>query len=269
MMNGTFNIQRFFAYAAKSYSENYKKYLAVAGLMIGVWFLVTLWTIGVEETPFDHVPWVYFGVITIIAGILMVQMETKAMRGRHTSAITGTLPCSLLERFLFVLLNTTVVLLAAASVLFLIAAGTAHILHLKQFPTSVKDMHMSISILLPGFVLFHAVVLFATTTRIKNQLAAFVVTLFTAGVLMVTPLLLPMVIDAFTGEFQMLFAFDTMTNTLHSGDASVSWMTQPILPWYYSWSETVGKFEIFWDIFVWAAILWVAAYFNFRERQNA
>ncbi len=112
-VNEVFNFRRFWAYAMRSWSLYAKKYLVHAGIFAGIMVLLMVFVATVNRPVLDErdlleiTPWYVIFILTFFATFPMVVM--KPLKSRHALTMENTIPVSITEKWLFVLLNTTVV----------------------------------------------------------------------------------------------------------------------------------------------------------------
>ena len=178
-VNEVFNFKRFGAYATRSWSLYAKKYLVHAGIFAGIMVLLMVLVAAVNR-PFldfddlnDLTPWYVIFILAFFATFPMVVM--KPLKSRHSLTMENTVPASTTEKWLFVLLNTTVVAAILCGVaLSLTALAGMSISGSEPFAEYVRYSKNEVPgeiylIFILALLITQAVVMFAGTQERRNH----------------------------------------------------------------------------------------------------
>lgn len=267
IMNEVFNLKRFGNYAAKRYSDNRKRYLLSAAAMLGT--LLAVVTIMKISDPHGEHPvrdiTGFFAFLPVISSVLLLA-DMNYLRNRHTSSVENTVPASVTEKFLFVLLNSTVVLFAlyfAAYILiallavFVYGIGTAEVFF--DFP------QRSWNVVRIGFLFVNPLALYAGSMQRKSHLWSFILVMMTFVCAMLLCIVAPVGFsESLCQGYSFTPFFTTVMGTAESGMTTVSYNTaflEGIM------SDPAALYRLYGIVSAAVALVfWTAAWFNFRER---
>ncbi|MEA4919093.1 hypothetical protein [Proteiniphilum sp.] len=262
-MNDTFNFKRFAGYTAKVYKENSRNYLMYALLLFCIQIGTILLTLD-RRHPTVVVSFIIW--ISLLFGILFVFSEMKPFRNKHISIINNTLPVSYFEKYLLILLNTTLIYIIVYWGIFFIM--TLLISGIFSYGDMTSYWLSEEGVFYRGnttkiMAIFISMAIFAGTTNIKNHLLAFLIMMAVSLPLLTLPIFLPTWVSNASDEvifWQYMFnRFELMVS---SGETSVVYGNTPILGNFFRW--LIGHE---YNFFIWAILFLVAGYFNFKERQ--
>ena len=136
----------------KHYVENRNGYLAAMLGSFGLPMLIAL----LSESSESAIS--LFLTVAIFDIFYVMYLSTRALRQRHSFVMAGTLPVSVAERYLFIMLNTTVVLALWLAVLYAAVVVIATNLYPPLFPY-VGDLIFKNHYLYIGLLSTHGVAL--------------------------------------------------------------------------------------------------------------
>jgi hypothetical protein len=264
-MSEVFDMKRFGRYAWRSFGVNKKQYIRLAvtvpAVMIVALLFARMSTEYLDGRQVRELWEFYFNLVLPVYMVSFVLLTMKPLKDRYTMTAENTIPVSATEKFLFVFLATTLV----PAVVFLLSFSVTSILGVAFTDTwSVDNFFGNVSwyrnvfrVLLWVLVPLHAAMLYAGTMERRSHALSFMLVVMTV----IAAVLLLIGVPALTGErfagiyYAPLFVFDSAVVQLT--DASVMYY----LP---SWSEN-SLTATFLALTI-AIVLWVAAWFNFRER---
>ena len=269
-MNDTFNIKRFAAYAARDYRANWKRYAVQAGVLMGLLiaelvFLRVMNGDGFDAEDIRDMIGLNFGFVMSLGVVFFTIAVMKPLKNRHTLAVENTVPASLFEKYLFILLNTTVVFFAAFFLAYLLmAAFGIAVLGKGTFNDYFYNRGGMITRLTLWLVLpLQAGAMYAGTMERRRHM----VSLLLVGVTAIAGLLLfvggPMWIS---GKFYTAIRYGPM---FLGNTASV---TLPDTTLVYGLPPDIVNIEMNGPLIatclavVGTVMFWTAAWFNFRER---
>ena len=270
-VNEVFNFRRFGAYAMRSWSLYAKKYLVHAGIFAGIMVLFIALVRAFEGHPIDSAdlnsvtPFYIVFILAFFATFPMVVM--KPFKSRHTITMENTVPASTTEKWLFVVLNTTIVaaILCAVSILLTVLTGMA-VAGSEPFAEYFRVMMHETPgevYLVYAFVLLglQAVVMLAGTQERRNHRVSILLvgaTIFVAMmVLLIFPIWLSEEFDT-TMQFGPMFTFSRgyvesqLSSVSYFGDLSID--------------DQTGKWQLIGSGTAVVLLFWLASWFNFRER---
>lgn len=301
MKNDIFDFKRFGAFAVRSWKLYAKRYLIhaaiFAGAMLFIMVAVCIFNMsgGVSVGDLrEMTPWfVFLGVVFFLTFPVTVM---KPFKDRHLLVMENTVPASTTEKWLFVLLNTTVgaaviaVIALTATVLVGMAItgggatvihdiaitgegnviregtdgslliGNAFTLYFKQFK---ENYGPAIKWLLFAFLILGAAMMYAGTKERRNQTVSFIlvaVTAFAASfMLMIFPMWLSDKLDM-AMDYAPLFTF--MEGRLSSTFSMVQYSGDGL----GIYNNDVADRIVTWVCLGTAMVFWICAWFNFRER---
>ncbi len=260
-MNDTFNLRRMGLYAARQYAFNYRKYLAVAAtLAVGLVLILLLFTRHEPEPgPAQLMTMTIYNLLCVVAGVMLVAADMRPLRGGRTGAVEGTLPCSTFERWLYVVLNDSVLFtLISMAVYALVMGGYGLVSGCGiQFAGPTAGAWIVLPVMFQGFMFY------AATTRIRNLGVAFLLVTVVALPLLLLPLLLPTLISL-NWDFTLYPYCDGISGHAEAGGTIVRYTTEPVFHRHYNAAEITGP-----DSSLVALVMYAAGYFKLRDRQNA
>ncbi|MFA7492356.1 MAG: hypothetical protein WCZ43_02430 [Proteiniphilum sp.] len=264
-MSEIFNIKRFAGYTAKIYKENSHKYLMYVALVLSIQaggVLIMRLDNGNPHGMLFYIMW-----MSLILGILFAFSEMKPFRNRHTAIMNNTLPVSYFEKFLLIILNTTLVYtIIYWGIFFIITLALSNIFNygdMTSFWLGNKGALSQIRFITGGMSIFIPIAIFAGTTNIKNHLLAFLIVMVIAIPLIGSTIYLPGLISGyFFDGIELGYMFNGFSVQVESAETCVEYSTNPIFGKFFS--EWRGRG---YNLYMWAMLLLVTGYFKFKERQ--
>ncbi|MDR1671083.1 MAG: hypothetical protein LBR57_01015 [Alistipes sp.] len=267
-MNEVFDLKRFGAYAARSWSLWAKKYLVHASVYAGIMlvFLVISYLAKLPSFSLNHLtelvkfwlsPLIIFWTITFSI-VLM-----GPLKNRHTMALENTAPASTTEKWLFVLLNGTV----GAAVMFLVMTAVITLLGVAAIG-SFEGVGQLIpkpewwGTLALMIVTMQATILFTGSLERKNHVAACILfwltVLFVFLMLTIFPMWISETFDT-TPQWGPMFLFSEAS--VPGSLSEVTFHGQ-----LFDLTESSVLNFLRWLGIAATLILWVCSWFNFKER---
>ncbi len=270
--NDFFNVKRFGSYAARNYVTGWKRYLVQASILLGLLILslAIAWFAngkGMDAWEINGFAEFCFGAVLAAATIYFTVSVMKPLRNRHTLNIENTVPASLFEKFIFTLLNTTVVLgvifLAAYLITALLGMTVLGAGGLGDYFHSQNDGQI-FRFIFWGILPLQAVTMYAGTMERRSHVFSIQLVFVVGAAAAFLFLGLPVLIseqwhtDIFYGPL-----FLANQSNISMDNAGVSYTLLPPL-----FSGANVKPPLIATCFAVAGTLlfWIAACFNFRER---
>ncbi len=269
-MNEIFNPRRFCAYAVRSWRLYAKKYLVHAGIFAGIMVLFIVLVCAFDDGQIFYgdlnsiTPWYTILTIAFFATFPMVVM--KPFKSRHTLTMENTVPVSTTEKWLFVLLNTTVVaaILCGVALSLTVLTGmaiTGSEPFAEYFRYAMNKVPKEVYLIFT-FALFitQAVVMFAGTQERRNHRVSVLLIGITGLAAMLTLAIFPMWLS---DKLDMAVQFGPIFSFAHAKIESQLSMVE-----YFSGMTFQGPGEqLLWGAGIAVVLLfWLAAWLNFRER---
>ncbi len=268
-MNDFLDIKRFGAYAARDYRSHWKKYALMAGSLLGLLLLELIITKISHGKYFDathirNLVEINFSFIMAVCVVFFTISVMKPMKGRHTLAVENTVPASVFEKYLFILLNTTVVFFAMFFFIYLLMA----LFGIGVFGVgTLKDYFHNSGGIIYRFILWlalplQAVAMYAGTMERRRH----ILSLLLVGVAVIAGLMFFVGGPIFIHEkFDTVIHYGPLfmgnTGTIHLADTAVTYGLSDIANIRMDGPETATCLAV-----VGVLIGWVAAWFNFKER---
>jgi hypothetical protein len=269
-MNEIFNPKRFGAYALRSWNLHAKRYL----LLVAAYAVITLGSLvftrigqGVDFSfeAVSSLAGFWFGPLAATWFVMLTMITMNPLRNRHTMVLENTIPVSTTEKWLFVLLNGTVVAAVIYSAIMLVTALvgitiSGAVPFAEYFLPTGTDWGKNMMV---TFLPLQAAVMFAGTTGHKNHATAFLLLCLA----LLAAFLLCTLFPAWVNEqynlpfgYGPLFIFDQAT--VHTPGAEVTY-ENPLFGFIGK-----GTFLSFlrWGGIASALILWICSWFNMKER---
>ncbi len=270
-MNDLFNLKRFGAYAARDYRANWKKYAIMAATLLGALLLELLFlkiTRGkyLNSNDIQEMWGLNFGFLIVACIEVFTISVMKPMKSRHTLAVENTIPASGTERYLFILLNTTVVFFAVYLLtIFMIAALGIATLGVGTLGDYLyNDDNLIIKLFLWLWLPLQAIVMYAGTMERRRHIVSMLLVAVTvvAGVVFFGGF--PELINQrFHTDISFGPLFLGNTGTVNVENTQVTYGLSDILRTIYNIN---GEKLATGLAAVVTLVFWVAAWFNFRER---
>lgn len=265
-MSDIFNIKRFAAYAVKTYRENTSKYMMYALLVLCLQAGLMIINAISYESHFAVRSVMFVTWTSLILVVLFVFSEMKPFRNRHTAPASNTFAVSYLEKYLLLILNTTVLFMIVYwGIFFLVtltASGVFGYGDMAEYWLDRKGA-LRISTVVDVYITFIPIAIFAGMTNIKNHLLAFLIVTVVAIPLLGSPVYLPWFLNSNIFEgIQFGGHFNTISATVESGGTVMEYATVPMFGRFFSRFSGHG-----YEFYIWALLLSVTGYFKFRERQ--
>lgn len=264
-MNDFFNIKRFWAYTAKTYKENKKRYLIYTALMAGVMLAIILMMMydAAKDKPALVRQAEPIMFLLFIFGAPFIFSEMRSLRNRHTAQMVNTLPVSTFERYMFLLLNTTIVYALVFSLcLFLTNMLLPSILgygDLQEYFSKYNNTNSTyISYLV--YMLFSAGLIFAGTTKFKNHQLGAGITFVIFLIIFIAPLILSPILNEanLTENFYGPY-FNGISPNYRLNTTTIYYSTRPLIK--------MDTNTMPYQIGIWTLLFWVTSYFKLKERQ--
>ena len=270
MRNEVFDFKRFGAFAVRSWYLHGKKYLLHAGIFGGAMMLIMVMARVFNGAPLGYgdldvmVAWFVFLVVAFFATFPVTVM--KPFKNRHLLVMENMVPASTTEKWLFVLLNTTVVAtiiyVVMLTVVVLTGMATSGSEPFVEFYRGFEWEDVWPALPLSLLVLV-ATMMFAGTMERRNHTVSFILIGVTAFAVFFMLTLFPVWLsDRFhlATSFGPMFSFDIAY--AGSKTSIVRYMGDGIAMFV----GNSGVRTVTWMSIGVAALLWLCAWFNFRER---
>ncbi len=250
----------------KTYSENSRKYLSYMLLVVSVQAAIIIYAaLSGLASPGNVAPALQ-SLPVLILGVLFVFSEMKPLRNKHTAAIYNTSPTSCFERYLLLVLNTTVVFgIVYIGLYYLEGFISAELFGYGDFADS-GWRHGTWSRSGPVQLLMLSVpfAIFAGATNMRNHLLAFILVFAIATLLLGCGIYLPWFIDShIVGDnIDMHPYFNGITTTLKEWNTTIRYTTVPMFGKLFANRSGFG-----YEFYIWEALFLAAGYFKLKERQ--
>jgi hypothetical protein len=269
-MNEIFNPKRFGAYALRSWNLYAKRYL----LLIAIYAGITLGSLVLARITYggdfsfqavSNLSEFWFGPLAVTWFIVFTMITMSPLRNRHTMVLEHSIPVSTTEKWLFVLLNGTVVAAVIYSAIMFVTALvgitlSGNVPFIEYFLTSKTDWW---KIMIVTFLPLQAAVMFAGTTGRKNHATAFLLLCLTLLAALLLCALLPALVNEqhqIAFEYGPLFTFDQATAQTPGAEVIYRNPLFEII--------NMGTFHsiIRWGGIASALIFWICSWLNMKER---
>jgi hypothetical protein len=260
-------MKRFGAYVARSWGLYSKQYLILMAIVAGV-MIVPLVFLRVVEG--DHISLnaihdygkFWTGILPNFYFIAFTMMTMKPLKNRFTLVMENTAPVSITEKWLFVILNSTVVA-AILYALTMVVAASVGIMLFSQGTFGDYFTNDEWSVFPSLFLAVQSVAMFAGTMERRNHLVSLLLVVGTAFAAMIVLVAFPMWLSDRTG-----MAFDWGPMFTFGGGEAVSELSrvyvtgEPMVRTSGNYVDTItiGVCALT------AIVFWLCSWLNFRER---